>query len=208
VFLAVLAAFLAGPLTGGPGGLGGSPALAGNASLKEALGEKVMGERDAPVTIYEYSSLSCPHCKAFHKDTLPRIKKEFIDTGKVKLVYRDFPLGSLALAGSMLARCAGDARFFGMIEALFRSQKTWIRSDTPLDELQRIVRFGGLTPDDVETCLDNEALMKGIQARAKEDGAKYKINSTPTFVVEGKVIRGNLEFKDFREVIEKALAGK
>jgi len=108
----------------------------------------------------------------------------------------------------MLARCAGDARFFGVIEALFRSQKIWTRSDTPLDELERIVRFGGLTPKDVEACLDNEALLLGIQAAAKEGEKKYKINSTPTFVIDGKVIRGNLEYKDFRDVLDKALAGK
>ncbi|HEC14544.1 MAG TPA: DsbA family protein, partial [Rhodospirillales bacterium] len=98
------------------------PAFGATAPLEDALSEKVMGNPNAPVTIIEYASLSCSHCKAFHRDSLPKIKKEYIDTGKVKLIYRDFPLGSLALAGSMLARCAGTLKFFGMVDALFKAQ--------------------------------------------------------------------------------------
>lgn len=184
------------------------PAFGETATLEDALSEKVMGAPNAPVTIIEYASLSCSHCRDFHQDTLPKIKKEYIDTGKVKLIYRDFPLGSLALAGSMLARCAGTAKFFGMLGALFKAQKTWTRSDTPLDDLERIARFAGLTAADVTACLDNEPLMRGIQKAALDGKRKYKIDSTPTFVIGETVIRGNLAHEDFRGILNMALAGK
>ncbi len=184
------------------------PAFGGTAPIEDALSEKVMGDPNAPVTVIEYASLSCSHCKAFHRDTLPKIKEEYIDTGKVKLIYRDFPLGSLALAGSMLARCAGTTKFFGMVDALFKAQKSWTRSDTPLDEMERIARFAGMSPDDVDACLDTEPLMRGIQKTAEDGKRKYKIDSTPTFVVGETIIRGNLAFDDFKGVLDKALAGK
>ncbi len=184
------------------------PAAAGNPPLQAALADKALGRTSAAVTIYEYSSLTCPHCRNFHLNTLPKLKRDYIDSGKVRLVYRDFPLDSLALAGAMLARCVGDQRYFGMIEALFRSQKAITGSDVPLDELERVGRFGGLAAKDVASCLDNEKLMVAIQSRAKAAGEKYKINSTPSFVIEGTVVRGNPAYADLRKIIDKALAAK
>jgi len=184
------------------------PAAAGNPPLQAALADKALGQASAPVTIYEYSSLTCPHCRAFDLETLPKLKKDYIDNGKVRLVYRDFPLDAVALAGAMLARCAGNQRYFGMIEALFRSQKAIARSDAPLDELKRIGRFGGMAAKDVTSCLKNEKLMEGIQSQAKAASKKYKINSTPTFVIEGAVVRGNPDYGYLKDILNKALAAK
>ena len=126
------------------------PAAAGIVAIEDAMSEMALGSADAPVTMIEYSSLGCPHCAAFHRDTLPRIKKEYIDTGKLRVIYRDFPLGTPALAASMIARCSGPRKFFGFIEILFRSQAQWSRSDNPLEALTRVSRFGGMTEADVE----------------------------------------------------------
>jgi protein-disulfide isomerase len=184
------------------------PAAAGIASLDEALAERVIGRADAPVTIVEHSSLACPHCATFHRDTLPRLTKEYIDTGKAKLVFVDFPLGNLALAASMIARCAPKNAYFGMIEILFREQERWSRSREPLKELERIARLGGLSEKDVQTCLDNQALLNGIRARAAAASEKFGINSTPTFLINGAKVEGAVPFADFQKVIENALKKK
>lgn len=184
------------------------PAAAGIASLDEALAERVIGRADAPVTIVEHSSLACPHCATFHRDTLPRLTKEYIDTGKAKLVFVDFPLGNLALAASMIARCAPKNTYFGMIEILFREQERWSRSHEPLKELERIARLGGLSEKDVQTCLDNQALLNGIRARAAAASEKFGINSTPTFLINGAKVEGAVPFADFQKVIENALKKK
>ncbi len=182
-----------------------SPAAAGIATLEDAVAEKVMGRDDAPVTMIEYSSLACPHCAAFHRDVLPKIKETYIGPGKVRLVYRDFPLGGLALAAAMLARCGGSAKYFGFIEVLFRSQAQWSRSDNPRRELARVARFAGISQKDFEACLVNEPLMADIRERAADAQQKFGIDSTPTFIIEGEKVVGARPFEDFRDVIEKAL---
>ncbi len=184
------------------------PAVAGITPLKAALADKVLGKASAAVTVYEYSSLTCPHCRAFDLDTLPKLKKDYIDSGKVRLIYRDFPLDPIALAGAMLARCVGAERYFGMIEAIFRSQKAITGSDAPLAELKRIGRLGGLSGEEAASCIGNKKLMRRIQSRAKEAEREYKVNSTPTFVIAGTVVRGNLAYADFRDILDKALAAK
>ena len=188
--------------------LAAPPAAAGNAPLAEAVAEMVMGRDDAPVTMIEYSSLACPHCAAFHRDVLPKIKEGYIDTGKVRLVYRDFPLGGLALAATMLARCGGREKYFGFIEVLYRSQAQWSRSDDPSRELARVARFAGISQKDFEACLVNEPLMTDIRERAAVARQKFGIESTPTFIIEGEKIVGARPFEDFRDVIEKALEKK
>ncbi len=188
--------------------LAAPPAAAGNAPLAEAVSEMVMGRDDAPVTMVEYSSLGCPHCAAFHRDVLPKIKETYIGPGKVRLVFRDFPLGGLALAAAMVARCGGRAKYFGFIEVLYRSQAQWSRSDNPRRELARVARFGGISQTDFEACLVNEPLMTNIRERAADAQQKFGIDSTPTFIIEGEKVVGAQPFEDFRDVIEKALEKK
>lgn len=181
---------------------------AGNSTFEEATATRVLGKADAPLTIYEYSSMSCPHCAAFHRDVLPAIKKEFIDTGKVKLVFTDFPLGGLALAGSMINRCVSrtDKKFFTFLEVLFKQQKKWAFSDTPREDLEKLARLAGMSSYDLDACLENEKLQKAILAKAQEAQNKHDIKATPSFVVGDRVIRGGMALEDFRDVINKALA--
>ena len=181
--------------------------FAANATLSEAMAEKTMGSADAPITMVEYSSLTCPHCAAFHTDVLPSIKKHYIDTGKLRMVFWDFPLGNLAMAASMVSRCSGDS-YVAMTGALFESQASWSHSDTPFDAIAGIARLSGMTIDDLDECLDNAELLKAIQAKAEHASKVLGVESTPTFFLEGTKVPGNLPFEDFKEILDKALAAK
>ncbi len=185
--------------------LAAGPVAAGIAPLEEAMSEMALGKSDAPVTMIEYSSLGCPHCATFHLDTLPRIKTEYIDTGKLRLIYRDFPLGTPALAASMIARCAGPDRFFGFIEIIYRSQARWSRSNNPLDALSQVARVGGMSEADVEACLKTQALLDHIRRVAAKAQEKQKVVSTPTFIIGNQVITGAQPFENFKKIIDKAL---
>ncbi|MCG8508832.1 MAG: DsbA family protein [Rhodospirillales bacterium] len=184
-------------------------ALAGGKTLAadydEVLGEKVLGRMDAPVTIYEHSSLTCGHCGDFHRDTLPELKKEYIDTGKVRFIYRDFPLGRLAMAAAMIPHCAPPERYFGFLDALFLSQGTWARSDDPAGEMSRVARLGGMSAEKFNECLGNQQIFEAIRDRAAADQEEHGINSTPTFIINGEKVAGNLPIEDFKDIIEEAL---
>jgi len=186
-------------------GLSTSPGNAEIAPLKEATAEMVVGDPAAKVTLIEYASLGCPHCANFHKDTYPKIKKDYIDTGKLKLIYRDFPLGTPALAASMISRCAGPARYFGMVEIFYRGQVQWSKADKPIDALKSVARFGGMSGSDVDACLQSQDLLNFIQKMAREGQKEYGINSTPSFVLGGKTIPGALPFEDFKKLIDAEL---
>jgi len=185
-----------------------SPSVEDQGPLGVLLGDRVMGHADAPVTIEEFSSLTCPHCAAFHRETLPKIKKEYIETGKVKLIYRDFPLGALAMAAAMVARCGKPDRYFGFLEVLFRGQQSWATSEDPRKELGRVARFANIGKAEFEACLENEALLKGIQGLADDAETRFGIESTPTFLINGVKVAGPLPFEDFQTVIEEALKSK
>ncbi|MEL0107159.1 MAG: DsbA family protein [Rhodospirillaceae bacterium] len=177
-------------------------------SLDEAMKDRAMGSESAPVTITEYSSLTCPHCMAFHRDTLPELKKNYIDTGKVRLIFRDFPLGGLAMAAAMMARCAKPDRYFGVIEILFRGQAEWAGSENPMAALTRIGRLAGLSDKDVQACMQNRNLWEAIQKRAQNAGKKHKIESTPSFVIGDRTISGALPFSEFKKIIDSELKKK
>lgn len=175
-------------------------------STEAALEDRVMGNADAPITIIEYASLTCPHCAAFHKETLPKVKAEWIETGKAKLIYRDYPTGPVAvsLAASMVARCAPQDRYFAFLGALFDTQKNWATSPDPIGALAKVAQLGGMPRADVDKCLEDEALLDGIRQRALDGRMEYGIESTPSFVVNGKVIHGNMAYADFADILEQA----
>lgn len=177
----------------------------GAASVDEMLAERALGDEAAPVTIVEYSSLACPHCATFHSQTLPQIKEAYIDTGKARLVYRDYPLGTPAMAAALIARCVDPSRYFGFINMLYRSQATWAGSAKPLDDLKQMSRFAGLSEADFNACLENRALLQGIQGRAAQAQKEAGVNSTPTFFVNGRKIVGAQGFEAFKAVIDEEL---
>lgn len=170
----------------------------------EALKERTLGDPNAPVTIIEYSSLGCPHCAKFHKETLPEVKKNYIDTGKAKLIYRDFPLGGAAYAAAMMARCAPPARYFQFLDVLFKNQESWASSKDPSPALARIGKLGGMSQADFDACVKNEALFQGIRNVQLEGKEKFGVNATPTFIVNGEKISGARSYEEFRKILDNA----
>jgi protein-disulfide isomerase len=173
-----------------------------------ATGDMVLGKADAPVTVVEYASMTCPHCAAFHAEELPKIKSEFIDTGKVRLVFREFPLDGFALRGAMVARCAGPDRFFALLDVLFKQQHAWSRppkdAKEPLVELQKIARLAGIGEQAFQACMNDTVLADEIVARRQDGDKTYQIKSTPGFVVNGKT----LESQRLADAINEALKAK
>lgn len=171
-----------------------------------ALEDRVMGNADAPITIIEYASLTCPHCAAFHRDTLPKVKAEWIETGKAKLIYRDFPTNPIgaSFAASMIARCAPQDRYFAFLGALFQTQQNWATAPDPTDALAKVAQLGGMSREDVDKCLEDEALLDGLRERTLDGKMEYGIETTPSFVVNGRVVRGNMAYDDFADILEQA----
>jgi len=180
-------------------------AMAAISDNNDAMKEMVLGNQKAKITVIEYASLGCPHCAQFHSETYQDVKKNYIDTGKIKFIFRDFPLGTPALAASMISRCSGSAKYFGMIDIFFRGQKQWSQAENPMDALKKIARFGGMSASDVDDCLQNQKLLDYIQNTARDGGEKHKINSTPSFVIDGETHSGGLPYADFKKLLDKAL---
>jgi protein-disulfide isomerase len=168
--------------------------------------DRVLGKADAPVTIIEYASLTCPHCAAFDAETLPQLKKEWIDTGKAKLVFRDFPLDGLALKGAKLARCAPPERFYGFIDVLFRQQDVWARAADPQAALGRIAKLGGMSDDQFQTCMKDDAVENQILAGRMAAEKDATVESTPTFFINGKKLVGALPYDSFDDALKAAAA--
>ncbi|MBP5856597.1 DsbA family protein [Marivibrio halodurans] len=185
--------------------LGTGRALADLPSIEEMMAQRVMGDPDAPVTIHEYASLTCPHCKEFHDDTLPQVKEAYIDPGKAKLVMHEFPLDGAAAAGSMMARCAPKERYFPIISTLFDKQQDWARSENVLDALSQVGRFAGMSQETLQACFENEALFNAIRDARNEAAEMNDINSTPTFLIGETKIVGAQPFETFAEAIDSAL---
>jgi protein-disulfide isomerase len=164
--------------------------------------DKVLGAQDAPVTVIEYSSFTCGHCAAFHIETLPALKERYIDTGVLRLVFRDFPLDGLALRAGMLARCAPEDQYFSMVQVLFANQRQWATAADPVAALMSIGRLAGLSGETIQACLENEALADQIVALRLQGEQKYDIDATPTFIIGGEKVAGNLPLEDFAEQIE------
>lgn len=174
--------------------------------VEAMLAERSLGNSQAKVTIIEYSSLTCPHCADFHRDVLPQIKAEYIDKGLVRLILRDFPLDGRAMAAAMVARCVPPDRYFGFVDMLFRDQQAWARGNDPLTDIKVRAQLAGLAPADVDACLADKALLQGIQACAQEGQKRDGINSTPSFLIDGRPMAGAHSFADFKKVIDETLA--
>ena len=168
------------------------------------LTERTLGKDDAPVTIIEYASMTCSHCASFHTETLPQIKEKYIETGKVKLIYRDFPFDRLGLAASQLARCVPEKRYFGFLEVLFSQQQSWARDDNPLEALMKLARLAGLSKGAADACLENQTLVDELLKRRVFAEKQWKINSTPSFIVGDQKVVGAVPFAEFEKAIEAA----
>lgn len=166
-----------------------------------------LGPADAKVTIVEYASLTCGHCGKFHKNIFPQIKKEYVDTGKVRFIFRDFPLDNLAAAGSMLARCAGDDKAYPLLSNLFNRQKDWAFGEgNPVPKLFDLAKQVGFTKESFDKCLSDQALLEKVKAQRARGADVFGVNATPTFFVNGKRLSGGVSFEKFQKAIDPLLA--
>jgi protein-disulfide isomerase len=174
-----------------------------------SLPDMALGPADAKVTITEFASMTCPHCAAFNEQVFPKIKSEYIDTGKVRYIFREFPLDIKAAAGSMLSRCIanGDAaKYFAVTDLLFRSQNDWVMKNTT-ESLIRVGKQAGLSQQQVEACLKDQSLLDKITADQKYASEVLKVDSTPTFFVNGEKIKGETSIEEFEKKINPLLNG-
>ena len=170
-----------------------------------SLEELTLGDPNAPITIIEYASMTCSHCAEFHNKTYPDLKKNHIDTGEVKFIFREFPLDKLAMATSMLARCVDNEISMAFIEILFKNRDRWI-SENALNELKNFSKQAGLDSNEFDACLNNQQLLDDLIAGKEKAIEDYKINSTPSFIINGEVVSGNKPYSFFKSKIEEILA--
>lgn len=177
------------------------------AGLSITKDDRILGNADAPITIIEYASLTCPHCAHFTNEVLPELKKKWIDTGKVKLVLRDFPLDEPALRAAMIARCAPPDRFYAYVDTFFATQDKWVMAKDYREALARIVKLGGMSQDEFDNCLKNtdfeNKILQGRLVASKE----LDVNSTPTFFINGTKFAGAPTVEEFDKALS-ALAAK
>ncbi len=168
--------------------------------------DRVLGDPAAPITIIEYASLTCPHCARFANDVLPELKREWIDTGKAKLVLRDFPLDEPALRAAMIARCAPPGRFYAFAETFFASQEKWALTKDYREALARLAKLGGMGKDEFEACLKNTTLETQIVEQRLAASQQLDVTSTPTFFINGSKFSGAPTAEEFNKVLSNLAA--
>lgn len=170
-----------------------------------AMGPRVLGRPDAPVTIIEYASMTCPYCARFHAEVLPTLKKEYIDTGKAKLEFYDFPLDGVALGVAMLLRCLPESRYFKAVDVVYQQQKSWSRSNNPIDKVKSLLKMAGLDDATAQACQTSGPLQDFV-IQSRLDGVKqYGISGTPTVIIGDTTLKGVQPVGDYRDAIDDLL---
>ena len=174
-----------------------------------AIPDMVMGSADAPVEIIEYASFTCPHCANFHATTYPLLKADYIDTGKVRFVYREVYFDRFGLWASMIARCGGEMRFFGMAELIYEKQKEWGASGDPVvivEELRKLAKTAGLTDEMLDECMNDAEQAKALVAWYQANAERDDINSTPSFLIDGEKF-SNMAYPEFQKILDEKIGG-
>lgn len=199
-FLRIAGAVLA--MTGFAAGAMGAGAPPAELMAGEALPDVGLGKADAPVTIVEYASMTCTHCAAFHATAYPKLKSDYIDTGKVRFILREFPLDPLATAGFMLARCSGDDKRTAIVDLLFAQQKNWAFTEKPVESLASLLKQTGMSQESFEACLKNQQLYDNINKVRDRAAEKFQVNATPTFFINGDKFSGELTAESLSSKID------
>ena len=165
------------------------------------LGDVWLGPADAKCTIIEYASMTCPHCAAFHADTWPKLKQTYIDTGKVRFTLREFPLDNFAALGFMVARCAGNDKYYPMVDLMFDKQQDWAFVEKPRDALASLVKQAGFTQKTFDECLKNQQIRAGVEAVRSRGETVIGVNATPTFFINAKKYDGEMSFEAMDKII-------
>lgn len=202
---------LAGYFFYGPSGSPLAIADRGSANIEIKPNDMVRGAPEAPVTVVEYASMTCPHCAEFQKDIVPQLTKDYIDTGKVKLIFREYPLDAAARMASAVARCLSGDRFFAFIDLLFRNQPNWIKDfdgngtlnkEDVLEGLTQMGRVAGMPAEQVKTCADDPKNLAVVDSNWMEGQTKYNVNSTPTFLVNGEA-HGPMPYEEWKKTLDR-----
>lgn len=188
----------------------GAPAPEGEIDMAvlladNALPDMVLGEENAPVTIVEYASMTCGHCANFHINTLPVIKEKYIETGKVRLILREFPFDPRSAAAFMLARCAPNGAYFPMVEVLFKQQPTWVQAENARAPLENIAKLAGFTQESFAACLTDQKLLDDVNKVRVRASEEFGVNATPTFFINGKKYPGALTIEQMSAIIDPLL---
>ncbi len=173
-----------------------------NALLQLQPSDHVLGDPKAPITIIEYASLTCSHCAAFHVLTLPELKKRWIDTGKARLIFRDYPLDQAAAKAAQLAECAGNERYFAVLDMMFRGQAQWAAAADPVAEVAKSLRIAGMGDAEVKACLADDSKANAV-VNDFRGGETLGVNSTPSFFINGTPYRGSRTIEDLEGVLGK-----
>ncbi|MFH1344801.1 MAG: DsbA family protein [Pseudomonadota bacterium] len=169
------------------------------------LPEKSFGSPEAPVTVIEYASLTCPHCRNFHVTTWPAVKEKYVDTGKVRFIMREFAFDPRASGGFMLARCAGEDKWYATVDLLYRSQDKWARATDATSAFKSIMGMTGMNAEAVEACLTDQALLEKVTT-VMTTGQTYGVDSTPTFFINGEKRQGALTLEQFSKIVDPMIA--
>jgi protein-disulfide isomerase len=167
------------------------------------LGERVLGKVTAPVTVIEYVSLTCPHCANFHKDLFPRMKKEFIDTGKVRYIVREFPIGRTAGTAAIVNRCAPEDKYFFLLGQFLTRQPEWVSQEVRPDAIYAVAKASGMSRETFDKCLSNQPIIEGL-TEVKQRGRQFGVIGTPTFFINGRKAQGAVTYDEIKTMIEQA----
>ncbi|WP_338928964.1 thioredoxin domain-containing protein [Roseomonas mucosa] len=187
----------------------GAPANTAPATPDPRMAERGAGKADAPVTVIEYFSLTCPHCARFHNEVWPKVKADLVEPGKARMVWRDFPLDQLALAAACAARALPVDRYEGFVSALFANQDRWAfaRGIDNLGEVAKIAALAGMSRADFDAAVNDRNLQRAIMEMRQQGEKEFNVNSTPTFVFNGKSVPGEIPFERFAELVKQATPG-
>ncbi len=167
------------------------------------LGERVLGKADAPITVIEYVSLTCPHCANFHKSVFPQVKKAYIDTGRVRFIVREFPIGRTSGNAAIANRCAPEDKYFFLLGQFLSRQPEWVSEDVRPDAIYSVAKASGMTRETFDKCLSNQAIIDGL-TEVKQRGRQFGVIGTPTFFINGRKAQGEVTFEEIKAMIEQA----
>lgn len=165
------------------------------------LGEREMGNPNAPVTVIEYASLTCPHCRNFHANVFPKMKRQYIDTGKVRYIVREFPIGRTAASAAVVNRCAPADKYFVLLDAFLSRQAEWVSQEVRPDAIYGVAKSIGMSREAFDKCLSNQAIIDGL-TEVKQRGRQFGVVGTPTFFVNGRKAQGAITFEEIKALIE------
>ncbi len=197
-----LAGFGPAPFTPSAPGKVGPPPTREELARPGPLGDRAIGNPNAPVTIIEYASLTCPHCRKYHAEVFPKLKRAYIDTGKVRYIVREFAIGRTAGTAAIVNRCAPPEKYFALLDAFLSRQAEWVSQEIRRDAIYGVAKSIGMSRETFDKCLSNQTIIDGL-IEAKQRGRQFGVVGTPTFFVNGKKAQGAITFEEMKALIEQ-----